>query len=65
VSAHFQDKSREVYSSDSDRLPTFPTPRGAAWLIKIKLSDPSEAAKLMNTAAYEAFIAEKQKEVSA
>ena len=40
-------------------------PHGAAWLIKLKLSDPSEVAKLMNAAAYEAFIAEKQKEASA
>ena len=40
-------------------------PHGAAWLIKLKLSDPSEVAKLMTAAAYEAFIAEKQKEASA
>lgn len=40
-------------------------PHGAAWLIKLKLSDPSEVGKLMNAAAYEAFIAENQKEASA
>jgi glycine cleavage system H protein len=40
-------------------------PHGAAWLIKLKLADPSEPAKLMNAAAYEAFIAEKEKEASA
>ena len=40
-------------------------PHGAAWLIKLKLSDPSEVAKLMDAAAYEAFVADKQKEASA
>ena len=40
-------------------------PHGAAWLIKLKLADPSEPAKLMNAAAYAAFIAEKEKEASA
>jgi glycine cleavage system H protein len=40
-------------------------PHGAGWLIKLKLSDPSEVAKLMTAAAYEAFIAEKQTEASA
>ena len=40
-------------------------PHGAAWLIKIKLSDPSEISKLLNAAAYEAYVAEKTKEASA
>jgi glycine cleavage system H protein len=40
-------------------------PHGDAWLIKLRLSNPSEVAKLMDAAAYEAFIADKQKEVSA
>jgi glycine cleavage system H protein len=35
-------------------------PHGAAWLIKIKLADPAEASKLMDAAAYQAFIAEKE-----
>ena len=40
-------------------------PHGAAWLIKIKLSNPSEVNSLMDAAAYQAYIAEKQKETSA
>jgi glycine cleavage system H protein len=40
-------------------------PHGAAWLIKIKLSDPSEISKLLTAAAYEAYVAEKTKEASA
>ncbi len=40
-------------------------PHGAAWLVKIKLSNPSEIKSLMDAAAYQAFIEEKQKETSA
>jgi glycine cleavage system H protein len=40
-------------------------PHGKAWLIKLRLANPSEVGKLMNAAAYEAFIADKQKEASA
>ncbi len=40
-------------------------PHGAAWLIKIKLADPKEISNLMDAAAYQAYIAEKQKEASA
>ncbi len=39
-------------------------PHGAGWLIKIKLANPSDVNSLMDAAAYEAFIAEKQKEAS-
>jgi glycine cleavage system H protein len=35
-------------------------PHSAAWLIKIKLDNPAEAAALMDAAAYQAFIAEKE-----
>jgi glycine cleavage system H protein len=31
-------------------------PYGAGWLVKIKLSDPSEAGSLMDAAAYEATL---------
>lgn len=34
-------------------------PHGAAWLIKIKLSNPAEAGALMDAAAYEAYVKEK------
>ena len=40
-------------------------PHGAAWLIKIKLANPSEVNSLLDAAAYQAYIAEKQKETSA
>ncbi len=40
-------------------------PYGAAWLVKIRMADPKEAAGLMDAAAYEAYVAEKAKEHSA
>lgn len=40
-------------------------PHIAAWLIRVKLADPSQLAKLMDVKAYEAFIASKDKEASA
>jgi glycine cleavage system H protein len=35
-------------------------PHGAAWLIKIKLTNPAEVSSLMDAAAYQAFISEKE-----
>jgi glycine cleavage system H protein len=35
-------------------------PHSAAWLIKIKLANPADASALMDAAAYQAFIAEKE-----
>jgi glycine cleavage system H protein len=40
-------------------------PHGAAWLIKVRLADPKEAAALMDAAAYETYIAGQAKEHSA
>ena len=40
-------------------------PHGAGWLVKIKLANPAEVNSLMDAAAYEAYIEEKQKEASA
>jgi glycine cleavage system H protein len=40
-------------------------PHGAAWLVKLKLANKSEAQSLMDAAAYEAYIAAKDKEASA
>ena len=40
-------------------------PHTAGWLIKMKLANPAEVGALMDAAAYEAYIAEKQKEASA
>jgi glycine cleavage system H protein len=39
-------------------------PHKSAWLIRIKLADQTEVAKLMDAKAYEAFISEKNKEAS-
>lgn len=40
-------------------------PHRAGWLVKIKLANPAELEKLMDSAAYEAYIAAKGKEASA
>jgi len=40
-------------------------PHGAGWLIKIRLANPAEIKALMDTAAYEAYIASQSKEASA
>jgi glycine cleavage system H protein len=44
-------KAPEIVNSD---------PHGAAWLVKIKLSQPAEVSGLMDAAAYQAFISEKE-----
>ena len=40
-------------------------PHGSAWLIKVRLANPSEVKSLMDAKAYEKFIAEKGQEASA
>ena len=35
-------------------------PYGAAWLVKITLSDPAEVDSLMDAAAYEAYLGEQE-----
>lgn len=40
-------------------------PHGAAWLIKVKLANPAELGGLMDAAAYQAYVAEKEKEATA
>jgi glycine cleavage system H protein len=40
-------------------------PHSAAWLIKVRLANPAELGKLMDAAAYEAYVADKAKETSA
>jgi glycine cleavage system H protein len=40
-------------------------PHNSAWLIKVRLADLAEVKSLMDTAAYEKFIAEKSKDASA
>jgi glycine cleavage system H protein len=40
-------------------------PHGAAWLLKLRLDNLKELDALMDAAAYQSYIAEKQKEASA
>ena len=40
-------------------------PHDAAWLVKVRLANPSDVSKLMDFVAYDAYIAEKSKETSA
>ena len=40
-------------------------PHRSAWLVKLKLTNPAELSSLMDAAAYEAYITDKQKEASA
>jgi glycine cleavage system H protein len=35
-------------------------PHGAAWLVKVKLANPAEVSGLMDAAAYQAFVSEKE-----
>lgn len=44
-------KTPELINSD---------PHGAAWMVTITLSDPAQAGKLMDGAAYEKFVAEQE-----
>jgi glycine cleavage system H protein len=37
-------------------------PHVQAWLVKLRLADPAEVSKLMDVAAYQAYISEKEKE---
>lgn len=40
-------------------------PHAGGWMIKLKLANPGELSTLMDASAYQAYIAEKQKEASA
>jgi len=40
-------------------------PHGSAWLVRIKLDDPSEANSLMDAQAYQSYVDEKAQEQSA
>lgn len=35
-------------------------PHGAAWLVRLKLANPGDLASLMDAAAYEAYVREKE-----
>ncbi|MGB6623921.1 MAG: glycine cleavage system protein GcvH [Candidatus Acidiferrales bacterium] len=69
VSEVFSPVSGEVTEINSD-LVTAPEkinrdPHRSAWLVKIKLDDAKSAAGLMDAKAYEAYVAEKEKEQTA
>jgi len=69
VSEIYAPVSGEVIEANAE-LPNKPEtinsdPHGAGWLIKVKLANPAEVNSLMDASAYEAYIAEKQKEASA
>ena len=56
----------EVNSALADTPETInKDPHGKAWLIKLKLADSSELAKLMDAPAYEAYVVDHQKGTSA
>jgi glycine cleavage system H protein len=64
VSEIFAPVSGEVIEANAALSATPETvntdPHGAGWLIKIKLSNPAETSGLMDAAAYQAFISEKE-----
>lgn len=69
VSEVFSPVSGEITEINSE-LTTAPEkinqdPHRSAWLVKIKLADPGEAAKLMDSKAYTEYVAEKEKEQTA
>lgn len=69
VSEIFSPASGEVTEAN-DALQNTPEtinsdPHGAAWLIKVKLANLADVNGLMDSAAYEAFIATKGQEASA
>lgn len=53
----------EALESSPDKINS--DPHGSAWLVKVRLSHPSEVNQLMDAAAYQAFIADKAKEAQA
>lgn len=56
----------EINSSLGDAPETInKDPHGAAWLIKVKLSNPAEVGGLMDAAAYQAFLGTQDKEAHA
>jgi len=50
-------ETNEALKSSPDKINETPH---EAWIIKVELADPSQFEKLLDAAAYEAFIAEEQ-----
>ena len=40
-------------------------PQGEAWLVRVKIANPAELSGLMDAAAYQSYVAEKEKDASA
>ena len=53
----------DVLNNTPEKINT--DPHGAGWLIKVRIANSEEIKGLMNTAAYEAYIASQNKEASA
>lgn len=66
VSEIFMPVSGEIAETNSSLADTPENinkdPHGSAWLVKIKLSDPSEVEKLMDAKAYGSYIATQEQE---
>ena len=64
VSEIFAPVSGEVTEANAALTSTPETvnndPHGAGWLIKVKLANPAEVSGLMDAAAYQAFVSEKE-----
>lgn len=69
VSEIYAPAAGEVIEANSELQKTPETinsdPHGAAWLIKVRLTNASELTGLMDAPAYEAYIAAKSTEASA
>jgi glycine cleavage system H protein len=56
-------EANDVLHSTPEKINT--DPHGAGWLIKVRLGNPSDLGGLMDSAAYELYIASESKEASA
>jgi glycine cleavage system H protein len=56
-------ETNEVLHNTPEKINT--DPHGAGWLIKVRLGSPSDLGGLMDSAAYELYIASESKEASA
>jgi glycine cleavage system H protein len=56
-------EANDVLHNTPEKINT--DPHSSGWLIKVRLANPSEVSGLMDSAAYEAYIASQSKEASA
>ena len=56
-------EANEILHNTPEKINT--DPHGEGWLIKVKLTNAADVNSLMDTAAYEAYIAAQSKEASA